>query len=227
VSYTEEFATVELLLNSKHETLGVDAFALSLIKAERQMRRLVTYLVYQSPCFGKGHAKQLRDILQQSRYIYFDGLERGFDALYPKSISHLVGADYDALRGKLRDARRHRNKIFHGLLTAEYLSRDQLLGYVVGIRRWCEILANAASTEIGYDGFGRNSFRKCARQDFHNRLKVQFSSADDYATFIRENMERRGPRGAEGRDTGCGETLVKAEKIIARYPQTLSKLGNE
>jgi len=227
VSYTEEFAAVELLLNSKHETRGVDAFALSLIKAERQMRRLVTYLVYQSPCFASGDAKRLRDTLQESRNVYFDGLEHGFDALYRRSVRDLVGRDYDTLKGRLRTAGRYRNKIFHGQLTAEYLSRDDLLGYVRDIRKWCETLATAAAAEIGYDGFGRNSFRKCAIPDFHKRLNVQFASADGYAAFIRENMERRGPRGAEGRGTGCGETSAKADKIIARYPQTLSKLGNE
>jgi hypothetical protein len=46
MGHAQEFATVDLLLESKHETRGIDAFALSLIKAERQMRRFVTYFVY-------------------------------------------------------------------------------------------------------------------------------------------------------------------------------------
>lgn len=45
-SATEEFSTVDLLLGSGAETRAVDAFALALIKAERQARKLVTHLVY-------------------------------------------------------------------------------------------------------------------------------------------------------------------------------------
>jgi len=223
VSCTEEFATVELLLNSKHETRGVDAFALSLIKAERQMRRLVTYLVYQSPCFASGDAKQLRETLQESRNVYFDGLERGFNTLYPKSVKDLVGPCYKALRDRLREAGRYRNKIFHGQLTAEYLTRDELLGYVRDIRQWCETLANAAAAEIGYDGFDRNSFRKCAIPGFHKRLKVQFGSADAYADFVKGTMERRHRNCSEA----SAGTLRKAEKIMARYLRTLSKLSKQ
>jgi hypothetical protein len=44
MSTEEEFATVSLILGSQAETRGVDAFALSLIKAERQIRKLVTHL---------------------------------------------------------------------------------------------------------------------------------------------------------------------------------------
>jgi len=130
MSYAEEFATVDLLLESRHETRGVDAFALSLIKAERQMRRLVTYLVYQFPCFGHGDGEQLRDILQKSKKVYFPGLERGFNALYPRSVEDLIGSGYEKLKRRLRDAGRHRNKIFHGQLTSEYLSREELVSYV-------------------------------------------------------------------------------------------------
>lgn len=47
MSVANEFRTVDIVLASDAETRGVDAFALSLIKAEKQARRLVTYLVYQ------------------------------------------------------------------------------------------------------------------------------------------------------------------------------------
>jgi hypothetical protein len=51
MSFQGEFQTVELIERSDAETRGVDAFALSLLKAERQLRRLFTYLVFQYPCF--------------------------------------------------------------------------------------------------------------------------------------------------------------------------------
>jgi hypothetical protein len=183
MSYTEEFQTVDLLLGSRYETRGVDAFALTLIKAERQMRRLVTYLVFQFPCFSKGDGEQLRDSLAKKK-VYFDGLERGFDALYRHSIRDLIGSDYDKLRRRLREAGCHRNKIFHGQITLEYLSRQELLGYVCDIRSWCKAIASAALSEFRYDGFGRNSFRKSEINDLSISFKLQFSSVRDYENFI-------------------------------------------
>ena len=82
-----EFATVDLIVSSDAETRGVDAFALALIKAERQIRRLVTHLVYQFPCFTKKHIKSLRNELGKNRRVYFEGFERGFNVLYPQSVA--------------------------------------------------------------------------------------------------------------------------------------------
>jgi len=49
-----EFATVDAVVASGAETLGVDAFALSLIKAERQMRRLFTHMCISRASLGAG-----------------------------------------------------------------------------------------------------------------------------------------------------------------------------
>lgn len=190
MSYAQEFQTVDLLLGSQYDTRGVDAFALSLIKAERQLRRLVTYLVFQFPCFRRSDDEQLRDVLA-SKIVYFDGLESGFDALYRRSIRDLIGSDYDKLRARLSEAHRHRNKIFHGQITAEYLSRQELLGYVCDIRSWCKGIARAALSEFRYDGFGRNSFRKSEIDDLSTRFKLQFSNVRDYEKFICNHMVRK------------------------------------
>ena len=160
MSYLSEFQTVKLIVDSSAETRGVDAFALVLIKAERQMRRLVTHLVYQFPCFSEKDVSGLRDVLGRNRAVYFEGFERGFDALYPQTVKDLVGAEYDRLRPRLDEAIDYRNKIFHGQLTSIYLGREDLLGFVADIRAWCEVLALGADVEFGYDGFARNSFQK-------------------------------------------------------------------
>ena len=194
MSYAAEFATVDLLLESSHETRGVDAFALSFIKAERQMRRLLTYLVYQFPCFLQGDAERLRDALGRSTDVYFPELERGFDELYPKKVRDLVGSDYAKLRRRLCDAERHRNKIFHGQLTAEYLSRQELIGYVCDIRSWCKALACGCMAEFHYDGFGRNSFQKSQILNLCSRFKIQMVGLPDYEDFIRKHLERHKGR---------------------------------
>jgi len=100
MGYAEEFSTVDLVLSSKAETFAVDAFVLSRIKAERQARKLLTYLVYQSPAFGKRDVPRLRQTLASNRNVYFDGVVRGINMLSPVSVAELVGPDYDRLWGR-------------------------------------------------------------------------------------------------------------------------------
>ena len=190
MNVAREFATVDLVTGSYAETRGVDAFALALIKAERQIRRLVTHLVYQSPSFTASHIPQLRDALWNNRHVYFEGFECGFDALYPRSVAQLTGDTYGRLRPRLDEAIDHRNKIFHGQLTSKYLSREDLLGFVADIRAWCESLARATEAEFRYDGFS-DSFRKSAVVDLARLLRIQFMDVATYVQFIREYMQRR------------------------------------
>jgi hypothetical protein len=114
----------------------------------------------------------------------------GFDSLSPRSLEELLGDDYTTLNHGLVKAGRHRNKIFHGQLTAERLSRDELCSYIADIRCWCDALARATLAELHYDGFERNSFRKCPIHDFYKRLKVRLVDANSYKEFIMCNMER-------------------------------------
>lgn len=190
MSYKEEFRTVDLIIGPPAETRAVDAFALSLVKAERQIRKLVTHLVYQFPCFGKSDVSRLRDTLAKNNKVYFEGCERGFDALYPRSVKELIGKDYERLRSRLEEANKHRNKIFHGQITGVGLKRKDLLYFVDDIRKWCEILAHGCLSEFQYDGFGRNSFRKSDVSQLWKRFKISLRDVKDYEDFIRNKMER-------------------------------------
>ncbi len=189
-NYAQEFETVDVIINSTARTCGVDAFALSVIKAERQIRKLVTHLIYQFPCFELGDILSLRQTLVNNRGVYFEGFEKGFNALYPRSISDLVGGEYQRLRGRMREAVDHRNKIFHGQLTSKNLTRDDLLTYVGDIRTWCKTLVGSAHAEFGYDGFAWNSFRKSTTHDLEKRLKIQIANIAEYDEFVRQYMQR-------------------------------------
>jgi hypothetical protein len=189
VSVRDEFATVELLLESDAETRGVDAFALSLIKAEKQARRLITYLVYQCSWCCHSTVRALKDELWSNKKVYFPGLLAGWNALYPVSVEQLVGAEYSRLRDRLEEGRRFRNKIFHGQLTNKRLSRPELVNLVQDIREWCDGLGHGAEVEVGYDGCGRNSFRKAVNHDeLQLKYKVQLQDIEDYKRFIAGHM---------------------------------------
>jgi hypothetical protein len=190
MSVEREFETVDRILSSEAPTRGVDAFALTLIKAERQVRKLFTHMVYQAPVFGIADIPALRGALVASRRVYFGGFLGGIDALYARSVEDLVGPDYLQLKARLDEAIDHRNKIFHGQLTSRSLTVTDLISLSRDIRVWCTTLGNSSSAEVGYDGFGRNSFQKSAIPDLWMRYRIQLGSVADYEAFIRRNMER-------------------------------------
>lgn len=193
MSDEDEFAIVDLILNSGRRTRAIDAFALSLIKTERQVRRLVTHLVFQSTTFRDADKRLLRRTLAANNHVYFEGVVRGFDALSPVTLRSLVGGDYDRLYARLEEAGKHRNKVFHGQITADGLSRAQLEAYVTDIRLWCGRVAGGATREFHYDGFG-NSLRKSELHGLASRLRIQIASIQEYATFIKQHMERANNR---------------------------------
>lgn len=190
MNYQEEFQTVQLIRNSNAETRGVDAFALALIKTERQMRKLVTHLVFQFPCFSESDITELRGALADNKKVYFEGMINGFDLICLKSIKDLVGGDHDKLKTLINESIEHRNKIFHGQLTGKYLIREELFAYADGIGQWCKSLSESGEREIGYNGFVRNSFQKSSRNELSKTFKISFGSIADYKQFITQNMER-------------------------------------
>src|SRR4051812_21940030 len=116
-AFTHEFKTVDLILATDSTTKGVDAFALTQIKLERQLRKLFTHLAFQSPQFHVGNIQELRDALSENAGVFFEGLERGFHEISPLSLRDLVGEGHGRLRDRVSESIRHRNKIFHGQLT--------------------------------------------------------------------------------------------------------------
>lgn len=188
-NYTNEFETVDLLIKSKATTRGVDAFAMSLIKAERQIRKLFTYLIFQFPSFSKSNISNLRKVLFEKK-VYFEGFISGINALYPRNIKNLIGPEHDLLLKNLSDARKFRNKIFHGQLTNKQLTREDLIKITSKIKRWCEKLSEEAQTEFRYDGFGRNSFRKTPLSIW-KKYKISISNLEEYRNFINSNMTRK------------------------------------
>lgn len=113
----------------------------------------------------------------------------GFNAIYSVTIEEMVGQRSTYLMQRILDATRHRNKIFHGQLTNEDLSRDDLLEYVSDIMEWCQLLSTGAEEELGYDGFARNSFQKSKIVDIHTKFDLTLQSCDEYRQWIIDSMQ--------------------------------------
>jgi len=190
MSIANEFVTVDLVANAGVATGGVDAFALSVIKAERQIRRLFTHIVFQCPAFTPEDIPELRMALWERRRCYFEGFVRGIDGILPMSLDQLIGASYRPLRLGIDNAIEVRNKVFHGQLTDQSLCEAGLLAHVGNVREWCQAIANAGIQAVGYDGFQRNSFRK-GGPEVAQTFKRTLPNVAEYRRFLGDWVVRR------------------------------------
>lgn len=190
MSIENEFATVDLVANAGVATSGIDAFALSVIKAERQIRRLFTHIVFQCPAFTRADVPALRTALWERKRCYFEGFLRGIDGILPTSLDQLIGARYQTLRLSIENAIEVRNKVFHGQLTDQSLGQPDLLAHVGNVRAWCHAIADAGMQAVGYDGFQRNSFRK-GRAEVALTFKRTLPNVAEYRRFLGDWVVRR------------------------------------
>lgn len=181
-----DFATIDLILNSNLETRGVDAFALSIIKAEKQMRRLFTFLIFQNPAYSSADYRPLRETLAKNRNIYFKGFITGINLILPRPLSDIYGADYDKDLNELLEFTKDRNKIFHGQITLAGLGRDDLIKRINHVRKWCQTLSEKLNEEICYDGFS-DSFVKC-KIPLALKNMNQFDTIVKYEAFLNNKL---------------------------------------
>jgi hypothetical protein len=187
MSLQAEFAVVDFIKNSGAATLGVDALTLSIVKLERQLRRLFIHLVFQCDAFDDQSVPDLLATLERFGDVNVTGFIKGIDVLARCSIADMVGGTYFETRLKLREIYKVRNKVFHGQLSGLCLDRDQLLEMVATVRGWCELLAAGAIAHIGYDGFERDSYRNSANA-LAAEYREQLASVDAYRVFIRQHV---------------------------------------
>ncbi|MBL0056739.1 MAG: hypothetical protein IPP31_11280 [Chitinophagaceae bacterium] len=188
MNFTEQFASVDLIINTNFETRGVDAFALSLIKAEKQIRRIFTFLIFQNPTYSLSDLRQLRTTLANNRRVYFQGFIAGINLILPRDLQTIYGADYIIDLNKFLLYTQDRNKIFHGQITDAGLSRADLMARVDDIKKWCKHLGTEVQKEIGYDGFSQ-SYIKTATPLALNNLN-RFDTIVNYEQFLRTEVQR-------------------------------------
>jgi hypothetical protein len=183
--FAQEFAIVSQLHASDSRSRCVDAFALALLKAERQSRRIFTYLVYQADCFDRSNVAELRKTLAVHREFDFSSALAGIQMLSPMSLPHLIGPEYDNLIRLLARAKKVRNKLFHGLVTTEGVDRGALQKLTEGVVNWSSSLATSSQLQLGYDGFNLlSSYTKHTNVEFGSTIKLKVTSIDAFKDMV-------------------------------------------
>lgn len=183
MNYDIEFGTVDIILNSNFETRAVDAFAIALMKVERQTRRIFTYLIYQHANYKSGDGTKLRQVLFENRSMYLRNFIKGIDNIYSKTVEQIYGIDYQSDYQQILTITNDRNKIFHGQLTDKNLTRNDLIERVELMKKWCKTIATNYNKEIGFDGFERNAYRK-SENALTLKNENEFESLVNYKAFL-------------------------------------------
>ena len=184
-NFESEFEVIEYLLNSNNESRAIDSFSLSLLKIEKQIRKIFTHLIYQYECFKPSDNKKIINILSANKNIYFRHLIIGINLIYFKEIKDIYGVGYEVDYNYICNLKNFRNKIFHGQLTGQELSRTELTEFVTIMKRWSKQIAESFQDEINYDGFERNSLKK-SKKDFSSLLKYKITNIEDLEKLLTE-----------------------------------------
>ena len=154
-----EFETVVAILNSKAKTKTVDAFVLSWVKLEKQLRRIFSDLIYQHPTVDHENYEQIVVVLAQNQNLSPRTFIAAINSICIVTVQQMIGSDYQKLRDQLARLRIQRNKIAHGMVTGKNVDSRTLEKDVLILISWVTKLAVGAKTTIGYDGLVRNIFR--------------------------------------------------------------------
>jgi hypothetical protein len=185
-----EFVTVDAVLGTRASTRCVDAFALTWIKAEKQLRRLVCFLVFQSQDVSDSNRQEYEAVIVENRDLYLNSFITCFDALSTTSLRDLVGSDYDEFLENIRRMRDYRRKLLHGQVTGQRLTSRQLEDDVTFLRTWIETVARVCGRYLGYDGIGRNTYRRAKAVKRSVVAKYPFSAAGEFKDWLRRHAKR-------------------------------------
>jgi len=184
-NFESEFEVIEYLLNSNNESRAIDSFSLSLLKIEKQIRKIFTHLIYQYEWFKPSDKIKIINILSANKNIYFRHLIIGINLIYFKEIKDIYGVGYEVDYNSISNLKNFRNKIFHGQLTGQELNRTDLTEFVAIMKRWSKQIAESFQDEINYDGFERNSLKK-SKKDFSTLLKYKITNMEDFEKLLDE-----------------------------------------
>lgn len=187
MSYSEEFKTVDLILESDSVTKYIDSFCLSLIKSEKQVRKIFTYLIFQHPNLTKSDIVELRKALADNKGVYFRHFILGINNIYAKPFAEIYGENFDSDFTFINDEfKKIRDKVFHGQITEEGKDEKDLSDAIEKIREWSLQVNNNFQNEIGFGGFERNSFQKRgeAYKDIENINLDKYGTISNYSSLL-------------------------------------------
>jgi hypothetical protein len=191
-AFEQEFATVNTLLSGTASTRRVDSLTLCWVKMEKQLRRLFSFLVFQSPAFSRSTGDGIVQAVAERRDIFYVESIRLIDSILAKPMSSVVGSPFVRLRPELDRIRKYRNKILHGQPTGMKITARELEKDIDILKEWVLAVGSGYVSECGYDGLGRGSFKKATVSSV-GRVSRTFGTIAELRAHI-DGTLRKQPR---------------------------------
>jgi hypothetical protein len=180
----EEFKTIDVLLDSEAATSRTDALILACTKYEKQLRKILMFLIYKSPNTTPENRNSFLQAIVDCGNLYPRHMECGIRQISGKSLSDIVGDKYQELKGKLDPVLGIRNKLIHGQNTGKSLESAELEEKIRVVSEWMSSLAVASKQTLGYDGLGRDVFRKAKSSSKALTALRQFDSTEAFTDWL-------------------------------------------
>lgn len=179
-----ELQTVDLLIRSRATTRLTDAFTLLYVKSEKQLRKLLVFIAYQSPDLQRLSGKEINATVASFKHLQGKHYINGINQIYHKSFGDVFGADFARINPEIERIRRTvRNKILHGQPTGLHLQEPELKHEIEMMREWITRVFTGFHSDMGFGGFERNTFRKAKAVSC--RLNRTFASAAEFSGFLK------------------------------------------
>lgn len=187
----KEFETVVAIWATNADTRTVDALLLSWIKLEKQLRRLLCFLVYQHEMVDRFNKEDIVTILVESENLSPRVFIAAIEALHVPTVKDMIGADHSRLHQAISKVRKLRNKIAHGQVTGLKLDAKALEQHVHLIIEWIAQLADGAHRAIGYDGLRRNTYRTAKLLPNAVAVAYPFETTDEFKGWLKKIAEQK------------------------------------
>ena len=182
----EEFATVESILLSNAKTKAVDALLLSLTKYEKQLRKILCFLIFQNPAITIEVRDGFNRAITDNKKLYPPAMIQAINCLAAGQVSDWVGEKYIPLNKRLEEINARRNKLIHGQITGEKLSAHVLIADVITILEWVELLARGSKRAVKYDGLIRNTFRQAKMKQRCSKTGFPFETPEELDKWLKK-----------------------------------------
>lgn len=194
-SYNNEFETVDQILSGYAVTRRTDAFILTWVKMEKQLRRLFTFFAFQNSAFNYGDIDAFIEMIVKNNHLYFYSFQKliekllniDFENILNKDLTKHMKQDYQAFYKDVQRIKKYRNKIMHGQITGQKLQSKQIEKDINLLRDWIIIVGNHFQKKYGYDGLGRNTFSMAKNITPKTIINYPFDTISKLEQWIKKN----------------------------------------
>lgn len=186
----KEFESVRILTESTARTRRVDALLLAWIKYEKQLNRLLYFLIFTHRSVKKSSLDSVISCLSTTRYER-QVCMHAIRILGGRRVKSLVSIDQRKYASQIEKISSLRNKFAHGSYSGQRVSSREIVRHLKVLLAWIDGLAQGADSVLGYDGLAPGPYRAAKKNRRDLALEYPFNNIKTCMAWI-SNLESMG-----------------------------------